>query len=74
LLSFELSNFGLRLIQFGLQFRVPLDRVGMPTFPITDVALQGAYLLTQLSILTPQCGILSTQLPDFTTKLIHQSP
>ena len=51
--SFELSNFGLRLIQFGLQFRIPLDRVGMPAFPVTHVTTQSIHLLTQLGMFTP---------------------
>ena len=40
---------------------------------VTNVALQGVHLLTQLGILTPQFGIFSTQLPDITTQLFHQS-
>ncbi|MDA1230577.1 MAG: hypothetical protein O2856_07380 [Planctomycetota bacterium] len=72
--SFELSNFDLRLIQFGLQFCVPLDCVGMPAFPVTNLAPQSIHLLTQLGIFTPQFSILSTQLPNVTTQHLHQGP
>ena len=71
---FDLSDFGLRLIQFGLQVRIPFNRVGMPAFPVTNVAPQSIHLLTQLGIFTPQFGVLSTQLHDSMTQLFQQSP
>jgi len=56
---FELSDFGLRLIQFALQLRIPLNRPSMHTLPVSSF--------------TPQFGILSTQLHHITTQLFHQS-
>lgn len=57
--GFELSNFRLRLIEFGLQFCVTFHRAGMHAFPI-------AHLATQL-------GILAAQFTDFLLQLFNES-
>ena len=60
--GFELSNLGLGLIEFGLQFDVPLNGPGVHALPIAHLGSQFGYLLPQLGILTPQLAHLLPQL------------
>ena len=48
------TNLCLGLVEFGLQFRVSINRASMPAFPIAHVATQYFHLPAQLGVLSPQ--------------------
>ena len=68
----ELTDLCFCLIEFGLQFYIPPDRIGMSALPITNLAPQLADLLPQFGILLSQRSIRCSQFSHFLPQLLHQ--